>query len=57
MDIYSCPKSLVSQILLNYSLASLQLQFDFKFFETNMVTFEKIDPLSLFLVQAVAIDI
>ena len=57
MDIYTCPKSPVSQILLNYSLVSLQPQFDFNFFESNMVTFEQIDPLSYFLVQAVAIDI
>ena len=46
MDIYSCPKTPVSQILLNYSLVSLQPQFDFNLFESNMVTFEQIDPLS-----------
>ena len=46
MDIYTCPKSPVSQILLNYSLVSLQPQFDFNLFESNMVTFEQIDPLS-----------
>ena len=46
MDIYTCPKTPVSQILLNYSLVSLQPQFDFNLFESNMVTFEQIDPLS-----------